>query len=270
MKVRLAISFASLIFASPALAEVQVQPFSSNLFAGCVAGRDIGVLTDVSNPLLLLGSIVYPGKILTPAGIKDGLVRQSLPLPIVSTDAGSPDVSTCEHNFAVNTDANLSFLGFALTASKNDIYKVRVRLVARQKVAPVVQDGSTVQPWFSALWKLQFKQVIDSADPTVNDFFIFDNISIYLMDVEKYKKVGGGLLGAFGLVTAGGNYKRDESFKGTKLIVTGDTVYLTRSLFGAAPIIAASLPDQAQAIRTLSATEASSLQTTLRTSAADR
>ncbi len=267
MNIRSAIGAALLLCASPALADVKVQPFSQDLFAGCVAGQDIGALTEVSNPLLLLGSIVYSGKVLSTTGVKDGLVRQSLPLPIISTDAGSPDVSTCEHNFSVNADANLSFLGFALGANKNDVYKVRVRLVARQKVAPVVQGGSSVQPWYSTLWRAQFKQVIDSAATGVNDFFIFDNISIYLMDVEKYKKVGGGLSGAFGLVTGGTSYARDDSFKGTKLIVTGDTVHLTRTMFGPAPTITVSIPSETQAIRTLSAPDASALQASLRSSA---
>lgn len=248
------------LVSTAARADVNIKEYSENLFQGCVSGDDIGVLTGVSNPLLLLGSMVYSGNVLTPQGPKPGLVRQPLALPLITSDAASPDISTCEHNFSVKNDGNLTFLGFSLSASKSDIYKVRVRLVSRQKVAPVAQNGALVQPWFSDTWKPMFKQVVDSADSNVSNFYIFDNISIYLLDVEKYKKVNGGLAGVFGINLGGANYAKDDSFKGTKLIVTGDTVPLSRNMFG--PITFPSsvvTPDASQSLRILDPAEAATI-----------
>jgi hypothetical protein len=246
---------------TPALAEVKVEPFTSSLFSGCVSGNDIGQLVDSSNPISLLGSLVYTGDVLTPSGIKRGLVRQPLALPIITTDSVSPDVTTCEHNFSVGADSNLSFLGFALSAKKSDIYKVKVRLVARQKVSPVAQNGSSVQPWLSETWKPIFSAAVEPTDAT--KFWIFDNISIYLLDVERYKKAGGGLSGVFGLVTGGANYERDDSFKGTKLIVTGDSVPLTRAMFTDKPVPANTLASAANLIRAGNASELMNVQNAL-------
>ena len=101
----------------PAYADVAISPFSKDLFTGCVQGRDIGLLTKSSNPILLLGSVVYTGKVLNDDGtVGSGLVRIPLPLPLVTSDAGSPDISTCEHNFQTSADGNVSFLGFSLRA----------------------------------------------------------------------------------------------------------------------------------------------------------
>lgn len=265
MKFTILASAVALAAASAASAEVKIDPFKEDLFKGCVQGDDIGAMTKVSNPILLLGSVVHTGKVLNGQGqIVDGLVRKPLALPLITTDSASPDVSTCEHNFKVSADGNISFLGFGLNASKSDIYKVKVRLVARQKLAPVPEQGAQVQPWLSTVYKPQFTSVVSGTPAAVKDFFIFDNISIYLLDVEKYRKVGGGLTGVFGVVTGGANYAKDEDFKGTKIIVTGDTVPLTREMYATtAPVVIAQLPRSDQALMTFSVSDEAEVRSAL-------
>ncbi|MBV2149157.1 hypothetical protein KRZ98_12790 [Sphingobium sp. AS12] len=266
-----AITLICAFFSVPARADVAISAFSKDLFTGCVQGRDIGSLTKSSNPILLLGSVVYTGKVLNDDGtIGSGLVRVPLPLPLITSDAGSPDISTCEHNFQTSADGSISFLGFSLNAAKSDIYKVSVKLVTRQRLAPIAQSGANVQPWFADLYQNQFKQILQSADAAVTDFFLFDNISIYLLQVERYKKANGGLAGAFGAVVGGGSYSRDESFKGTKLIVTGDPVPLTRTMFKAnAPLAGTQLPISGPNVMNLTAGEAFTVSKRLTESSAN-
>lgn len=237
-----------------------VTDFGATSFDECIAGRDIGKLTGVSNPMLLLGSIAYVGKIIKSDGTMGaGWVRQPLSLPVITSEDVSPDVATCSKRFEAAKNGSIGVLGLAINAESTDVYSVTVRLITRQKLAPIPKGAILMQSWLSDTYRPNFQAVVNSTPKEVQDFFIFDNISVYLLEVQKFKRVAGGLAGAFGLVTGSASYKREEDFRGVRMIVTGDTVSLNRANYAPdpAPIIAPPVVAGAtQVLRTLAPGEA--------------
>lgn len=253
--------------AAPAYAQNlndNIADYRADLFQNCYAGRDIGALTRVSNPLQLLGAIAYIGPVMGPDGTTtQGWTRETLALPILAAEAIDPDNTTCTYEFEATSDGNVSVLGFTFGAERANLYRVNVRLIARQYLATVAEDGQQVKPWRSAIHKNQILAVLGGADSTVENFFLFDNISIYLLEVERFRKAGFGVGGTLSLFSGGANYKRVESFKGTRLIVTGDPVVLKRSTYVATtPAIAAS-PPATTMVQALGAVDAQQLATSI-------
>lgn len=209
-----------------------VDNFDARRFASCYSGRDIGALTRVSNPLLLLGSLTYVGPVMGESGASaTGWVREPMSLPITTSESTSPDTATCTVKFETVTGGNVSFLGFSTNASAGDVYEATVRLISRQAIAPVAEGNANVSAWRSSRYRDQFRSVISSAAPDITTFYLFDNISIYLLDVKRYqRRAAGGFLN-FGLFSGGVNYDRVDNFSGSKLIITGDPVVLTRASY---------------------------------------
>lgn len=242
-----------------------INDFNATSFDDCVMGRDIGKLTGVSNPMLLLGSLAYIGKVMKYDGsLGDGWVRQTMSLPIVTAESVTPDVTTCTKRFETTADGSINVLGLSIGANRADVYNVTVRLIARQSVSPVPVGTTLVPPWYSERYRPAFETVMKSAPNTVVDFFVFDNISIYLLEVQKFQRINSGLSGAIGLITGGGTYKKLEDFKGVKLIVTGDAVHLNKTSYSAAVPVQAAIPavvaQPAQAVQVLSPAEATNVR----------
>lgn len=210
-----------------------IDNFNTAQFNGCYSGRDIGALTRVSNPLLLLGSLTYVGTVLGDNGqTTQGWVREPLSLPIITAETTSPDQATCTVKFETVSGGSINFLGLSVNASSGDVYEATVRLISRQTIAPVAEGDLSVTAWRSTRYRDQLRSIISSVSPTINDFYLFDNISIYIVDVKRYRRRGANPFLGFGFFSSGINYDRVDDFKGTKLIVTGDTVSLTRLSFG--------------------------------------
>lgn len=248
-----------------------IDNFNTAEFSSCYNGRDIGALTRVSNPLLLLGSLTYVGTVLGDNGqTTQGWVREPLSLPIITAETISPDQATCTVKFETVAGGSINFLGLSVNATAGDVYEATVRLISRQTIAPVAEGNVSVTAWRSTRYRDQLRSVISSVSPAVNDFYLFDNISIYIVDVKRYRRrQSGGILG-FGFFSSGINYDRVDDFKGTKLIVTGDTVSLTRLSFGIpqVPVTTAQLtvPSQVPAdsiVQTLTSGQATSVRNSL-------
>lgn len=238
---KLMISVAVLLFC-PNVALAQNNPnvtdFSATSFDDCISGADIQKLTGVNNPMRLLGALTYIGPIMKSDGtIGTGWVRQPMALPLVNSDSTSPDVATCSKRFETTADGGINVLGISVSASKNEVYSVRVRLIARQSVAPVPVGNTLVQPWYSDRYKGAFQATVAATPTGVNDFFVFDDIAIYLLEVERYRKEAVGIAGVVQFISGSANYKRDEEFKGARVIVTGTAVPLSRSAFVVLPTI---------------------------------
>ncbi len=223
----------TLSFGSNAVAQsdnAAIDNFDPTRFSSCYQGEDLGRMTKVSNPLLLVGSIAYLGPVMTTTGVAaTGWLREPLALPVVTADSTSPDVATCSVKFEVTASGNLSFLGFSTNATRGDVYEAKVRLISRQSIAFVPENGSSVTAWHSARYREQFRTVVSAIPSTTDTFYLFDNISIYLLEVTRYQRRSTGGIAAFGLFSGGINYDRVDNFSGTKIIVTGDPVGLYRA-----------------------------------------
>lgn len=259
--------------AMPVLAQdnPSIDNFNAARFTGCYSGRDIGALTRVSNPLLLLGSLTYVGPVMGDNGqTSQGWVREPLSLPIVTAETTSPDQATCTVKFETVAGGSISFLGLSVNASAGDVYEATVRLISRQTIAPVAEGAVSVSAWRSTRYRDQFRSIVSSVSPTIRDFYLFDNISIYIVDVKRYRRRNGGGILNFGLFSGGVNYDRVDDFNGTKLIVTGDTVSLTRQSFGIPEMLVAdtqlAAPEPVstdRVVQTLTAGQAASVRNNL-------
>jgi hypothetical protein len=207
-----------------------VPDFQSSMFQNCTTGTNIGDVTKVSNPMLLLGSLLYFGTQTDLTGATStGLIREPLALPIISSDATSPDQVTCNFAFEATGSTSLSIPGLSISAERGDVYKGSVRLVLRQNIATVPESGYNVQAWKSAKYREMFRSAIAFTPSTISEFKLVDNISVYIITAERYKRDNAGIAGAIGILGTSLKYKRDESFAGTKVIVTGDVVTLLRN-----------------------------------------
>ncbi|MES3097270.1 hypothetical protein [Sphingomonas aerolata] len=275
MRVCLSLALVAASFSVQARAQnnPKVEDFNATSFDECITGRDIGKLTGVSNPMLLLGSITYVGKVIKSDGtIGAGWVRQPLSLPVITSEDVSPDVATCSKKFEAAKTGSIGVLGLTLNADSTDVYSVTVRLITRQKLAMIPRGAISMQAWLSDTYRPNFQAVVNSTPKEVEDFFIFDNISVYLLEVQKFKRVNGGLTGAFGIFTGGISYKREEDFRGVRIIVTGDTVNLHRSNYAPDPVPVVAPPVVAgatQVLRTLAPAEATATLTRVTDAAKD-
>ena len=218
-----------------------VADYAPSMFSNCYAGNDLAVATGINNPLLLMGSLTYFAETIQPNGsVAKGWVREPLALPIFVPDNTNPDQTTCAVKFEAATTGSLSVMGLSLSASRGEVYSVTVRLISRQEIATVVEGQTQVPAYRAAAYHGAIASIMSSIPAGVDQFFVANNISIYLVQIERYKRGNGSGSFNFGVFTAGGNYSRDESFSGTKIIVTGNMTPLYRANYIAppAPIIA--------------------------------
>lgn len=201
----------------------QIRDFRPDVFGNCLDRGEVEYLGEVSNPLSLLSSAVYETAILGPGGkVEQGLATEPLYLPIEISDAVDPDNHLCQMVLQANADGAINIFGLEIGAKKEDVYSVKLSLVSRQNVAPVAEDNTLVAPWRSDTYRRQFQGIAAELDGD-DVFFIVNDVSIYLLQVEKYTKTSGGI---FGAIFGSGGYARDHSFKGNKIVIGGDVTSL--------------------------------------------
>jgi hypothetical protein len=234
--VKIVIFASTLFFSITGVASAQnnpaIQDYRTDLFGNCIGGTDIGELTKISDPIRLIGSIVYSGPIMLSGGeIGRGWAKAPIAFPVTSSESTSPETTTCTYTFETTTNGSVNVLGFAIAAGRTDVYKISVRLLMKQSLAMAAENNTQVYSWQSVRYHDQISSTISSIDDTVKDFFLFNDVAIYLLQVDRYKKVSIGSSGVLGFFTAAASYKRDETFLGTKIIVTGSPVVLARSAY---------------------------------------
>jgi hypothetical protein len=253
-----AFSFNSANAASPNLI---VNDFNSDSLSNCVDGNDLGKKLGVANPLTLIGSVGFTTKN-ADGSIK--LNRQPMALPTVISEAGSPDQTTCSITMRAIADGSLNILGIGAMAKKDELYSITGRLLTRQSLATVVENQQNMPIIESSMYKSRFRNVI-AGRPAAKDWFLVDNINVYLIEVDRYRKVEGGITGVVAMFSGAGAYKKDETFKGARLLVTGDTIPLDLTMFTGSTdtVIVAPLP-ASDVLSTLSTTAASNLSAALK------
>lgn len=211
-----------------------IADFNTAALSGCYTGDDLGALLNLSNPLSLLGSIGYTE---TLADGTTRLRRQPMNLPSIVTEAASPDLTTCNLTLEATDSGSLNILGIAVQAERSNVFRIQARLITRQSLSTIVEDGQNIPVWESASYGNRFLSIINSR-PSGSNFFLVDNMSVYLVTVERYRRSGFSGLGIFASFGGSASYKRDESFTGTRILVTGDTVSLSPHMFqqAASPI----------------------------------
>ncbi len=220
--------------ATSASVEAQtIKPYNAAMFGSCTQGPNLNKLGG-NNPTELLGSLVYNGKYMDADGvIKTGSTFQPLALPIETVPSNGSETPTCEEDFRMLATGSISVLGVSANAQKDDVYRLRVRLIAQQALANVPEDGSNKPVWTSTKFKPNFQAAFAMTDADVKDALLFRSINIYLVQMERYSNSAAGMLaGIFG----GVKLSRDDSFKGTKVIVTGSSVSLPKKNY-VAPVI---------------------------------
>lgn len=209
----------------------EIADFKVDSLNNCYTGEDLGKALNMSNPLSLIGSVAFT----TPApGNTVKLNRQPMALPTVISEAAAPDQTTCSLNLRATADGSLNILGISVGASKDEVYSIQARLITRQALATVVENGQNMPILESAAYRSRFRFLLQSK-PTATGFFLVDQISVYLIEVERYRKINANLSGVVAFFGGGGSYKRDENFKGARILVTGDKVPLTIDMFPASP-----------------------------------
>ena len=257
---RIFIAFTAILCATSANAaspNLAINDFDSETLTNCVAGEDLGIKLGMSNPLTLIGNLVFTSK---GQNGKTTLNRQPMALPTVVADAGSPDQTTCSITMRATLNGSLNILGVSAAAKKDELYSINARLLTRQTLATVVENGLNVPVFTSDLYAPRFLNAIQRR-PNSENFFLVDNINVYLIEVERYRKVGKSMSGLIAVFSGAGNYQKDESFKGVRFLVTGDTIPLDISMFRTQPAVpsVATLPAPSDILATLPASKASEL-----------
>lgn len=261
-KAFVALIFVFFAFSSNAASpNLSVNDFNTELLSNCVDGEDLGKRLNLANPLTVIGSLIFTEK---KADGKIALRRQPMALPTIVSEAGSPDQTTCSITVRATADGALSILGVSADAKRDELYAITARLLTRQTLSTVAEKGSILTLIESEQYKPRFYSAISSR-PSAEDFFLVDNINVYLVEVERYKRSSGGVGGVIAYFGLAGAYKKDESFRGNRLLVTGDMIPLEIGLFtdkSSNKAIALSLPPTDQ-LSTLSAKAASKLSESL-------
>jgi len=218
------------LFAANAANGQTIKPYNAALFGSCTEGPDLGEMTKGGNPAGLLGSLVYEGQVLDKSGRPGpGLAREPIAVPIETEPSQGPETPTCAEDINVSASASISVLGLGISAAKNEVYRVRVRLIAKQRVSMVPEGGKNEYVWNSQKYKDNFRLAFASIDPKATTAYFFDTINLYILEVERYQKTSG----LFGSMWGGVAYARDNNFKGTRVIVTGASKPLFRSNYTA-------------------------------------
>ena len=230
-----------------------------------MTGEDLGIKLGMANPLTLIGSLVFTSKL---TNGRTTLYRQPMALPSVVSDAGAPDQTTCNVTLRATLDGSLNILGISAAAKRDELYSITARLLTRQTLATVVENGLNVPVFASDLYAPRFLNAIQRR-PTSENFFLVDNINVYLIEVERYRRSGGAMSGLIAVFSGAGAYQKDESFRGARLLVTGDTIPLDISMFRTQRAVpsAATLPAPSDALTTLPASKASELSEALKAAA---
>jgi len=187
-----------------------INDFNSEALSNCVTGEDLGLKLGMANPLTLIGSLIFTSKL---ANGRTALNRQPMALPSVVTEAGSPDQTTCNVTLRATVDGSLSILGINAAAKRDELYSISARLLTRQTLATVVESGLNVPVFSSDLYAPRFLSAIQRR-PGSDNFFLVDNINVYLIEVVRYRRVGSNLSGIIAVFSGSGNYQKDESFRG--------------------------------------------------------
>lgn len=231
-----------------------IVPYSPSVFSNCLGAgvQDVTTEFKISDPAEIFGSLVYITSDVGMDGVaKSSWTRQPVAVPFVVTQASNVDTPACSHTIEATANGNLSILGFSINAEKSDVYKMDLRMLAKQTVEDV-QDGTIKKKaWISSQYKPSFAAAFASIEPTITSARFFDSLTLYVLRIEKYKRSTGGLGGAIGWLAGGAAYKRDEGFRGTRLIATGTSTKLNRAFY-AGPI--APSPAQPRAIGAIPST----------------
>lgn len=216
-----------------------VADFNTQTLANCYTGTDLGALLNMSNPLTLIGSVGYTQTL--PSG-RTRLQRQPMALPSIVQEAGSPDQTTCSLQLEATTGGSLQILGITAQAERSDVFKIEARLITRQLLSTVVQDEMNVPVWEADQYRTRFRNILERAGGS--NYFLVDNINVYLVTVERYRRSNFSGVGIFAAFGGNVSYKRDENFKGARILVTGDTVPLRPEMFPSrTSVINANLPE---------------------------
>lgn len=231
-----AISAGILFFSIHGVANAQnnstIADYKADMFKDCIGGTDIGELAKLSDPIRLIGSLVYSGRIMLLGGkIGRGWAKAPIAFPVTSNESTSPETPTCSYTFETIADGSVNILGFSVAAGRTDVYKMSVRLLMKQSLATIAEGDMQVFPWQSVRYRDQLSATIGSVDQDVKDFFLFNDASVYVLQVDRYQKVAASSTGILGFFTASARYKRDETFTGTRIIVTGSPVLLARAAY---------------------------------------
>lgn len=204
-----------------------VADFNADMLKSCYAGENLGELLRMSNPLSLVGNVAFMD---TSWQGRRTLQRHPIALPVSVTEAASPDQTTCEYKLEATTTGALNILGLSAEATRGDVFRIEVRLVSRQALSQVAEEGQMRHVIEAEGYRSRFNRVLAS-HPRAERFFLVDDIAIYLLTTERYRRTSsaGGAMFSF----LGGNvrYARDESFKGAKILVTGSLIPLTPAMF---------------------------------------
>ena len=253
--------------ANAASPNLVINEFNSEALSNCVTGEDLGLKLGMANPLTLIGSLIFTSM---PINGRRTLYRQPMALPSDVAEAGSPSQTTCNITLRATVDGSLTILGISAAAKRDELYSITARLLTRQTLATVVEDGLNVPVFASDLYAPRFRKAIQSR-PNSENFFLVDNINVYLIEVVRYRRAGSTLSGLVAVFSGAGNYQKDESFSGVRLLVTGDTIPLDISMFRTQRAVpsAAALPAASDVLTTLPASKASELSESLKATADD-
>ncbi|MGV8928513.1 MAG: hypothetical protein ACOH1E_02075 [Brevundimonas sp.] len=219
-----------------------IADFNTEALRGCYTGEDLGSLLNMSNPLSLIGSVGFTQ---TLSNGTTRLRRMGMALPYVVTEAAAPDQTTCSLVLEVAQSGAFNILGVSVQGERSNVFKIQARLITRQALSTVVQNGQNVALWEASEYATRFRSLIQGQTQG-SDFFLVDNISVYLVTVERYRKAGwtANFLGLTANFGGNASYRREETFTGARILVTADTQPLSLGMFpsgvtaSAPPIVA--------------------------------
>lgn len=205
----------------------RVADFNADMLKSCYAGENLGELLRMSNPLSLVGNVAFMD---TSWQGRRTLQRHPIALPVSVTEAASPDQTTCEYKLEATATGALSILGLSVEAARGDVFRIQVRLVSRQALSQVAEDGQMRHVIEAEAYRDRFSRVLAS-HPRAERFFLVDDIAIYLLTTERYRRTSNAGDAMFSFLGGNVRYARDESFTGAKILVTGSLIPLTTSMF---------------------------------------
>lgn len=204
-----------------------VADFNADMLRNCYAGENLGELLRMSNPLSLVGNVAFMD---TSWQGRRTLQRHPIALPVSVTEAASPDQTTCEYKVEATTTGGLNLLGLTVEATRGDVFKIEVRLVSRQALSQVAQDGQMLHVIEADAYRDRFRRVLAS-HPRAERFFLVDDIAIYLLTAERYRRASTAGSAVFSFLGGNVRYAKDESFRGAKILVTGSLIPLSAPMF---------------------------------------
>lgn len=229
MKKSMILGLMAMVLPVPCLAQIDesdVVEFTPELFGSCFDPGQLRVVNSFNDPLSVIGSVIYRDTALF--GGEREIQHRPISLPIIVSDATSPDNQMCDVTFKNSTGGSVEVFGVKVAASDESLFRVTTTLVARQRIAEVPQDGYNLQAWEAKDYRQQFKTVGQQLGAFgVTDMGLVNNVSIYLLEIEKFDKKSGGIFSVFG----GGEYQRDSSFRGNKLLISGDFIKLKTAFY---------------------------------------